>query len=116
MSNKHFQIPNSMPAKGMVNNVFKPSTLAAINARSGHQDIAGEFLKVLYSDDTLGEYVRFGFAVNRKTNEAEAQRMADANGELYSSMTATDQNGDTVTADVRYARMLLHPIIGLYIL
>lgn len=93
-----------MPAKGMVNNVFKPSTLAAINARSEHQDIAGEFLKVLYSDDTLGEYVRFGFAVNRKTNEAEAQRMADANGEVYSSMTATDQNGDTVTADVRYAR------------
>lgn len=90
-------------AKGMVSDVFRPYTMAAINAKSDQQEMAGELIKTLYSEENLNMSIRKGFAINKNSIENEWKKVNGYNGEVYGSMASTDEDGNFVTLDVRGA-------------
>jgi ABC-type glycerol-3-phosphate transport system substrate-binding protein len=54
----------ALPLPGLVENVFIPSAIVGINAKSAQTDIAGEFLKTMLSKDIQSVKLGDGFAVN----------------------------------------------------
>lgn len=90
-------------AKGMVSDVFRPYTMAAINAKSDQQEMAGELIKILYSEENLNMSIRKGFAINKNSIENEWKKVNGYNGEVYGSMASTDEDGSFVTLDIRGA-------------
>lgn len=88
---------------GMKENVFVPRTLAAISSKSENQELSGELLQVLFSEETLNLNMQRSFAINKNTLKNEMSKINGYGGEVYGAMASSDEDGNYVTLDIRGA-------------
>lgn len=89
--------------EGMIGNVFKPDTMVAVNAKSDQQEIAGELVHMLFSEETLSLPVTEGFAINKKALQKNIESRNGKDGEIFGGMSSTDDEGNYFTYDMRGA-------------
>lgn len=89
--------------EGMIGNVFKPDTMVAVNAKSDQQEIAGELVQMLFSEETLSLPVTEGFAVNKKALQEKIDSRNGKDGEVFGGMASSDDEGNYFEYDMRGA-------------
>lgn len=88
---------------GMADNVFRPDTVAAINAKSEKQDMAGELFLTLLSKETLSLSVGNGFAINKEALQENINSRNGNDGDIFGSIATSDEEGNYFTMDIRGA-------------
>ena len=86
----------SLPLPGLSGNVYIPSAIAGINAKSGHIDIAKDFLKTMLSKDVQSVKLDDGFAVNVDSIEDTME----TNANFYMAMSNSDTPGEMLSGGI----------------
>ena len=87
-----------------VKQIYVPYTIAGINASSGNQDLAGEFIEMLFSDSVQKLDAMEGFPVTEQALaylEEYVETDAAADLSLYSSLT-DPETGEETTIEASY--------------
>jgi len=79
----------ALPLPGMVENVFIPTAVTGINAKSGYTDIARDFLMTMLSFDVQNVRLEDGFPVNIKALEGSMETVNN----FYATMASQGAAG-----------------------